>query len=145
MGEVGCEQREQADEELKKPQIEPIIEVGSPIPATFPALLEMLKEAKEPILYSNILQDVHLVSYTPGSITVRLADMASKTLPTQLRQVLEKMTGQSWTVNVVMEGGDPTHVQQKKAEHDEKVKISQEHPLVKSLTKSFPGATVTAQ
>ena len=145
VGEVDCEQREQAGEGLKKPQTEPIVDAESTMPATFPALLEMLKGAKEPILYSNILQDIHLVSYAPGSMTVRLADMASKALPTQLRQVLEKMTGQSWTVDVTTEGGDPTHVQQKKAEHDEKVKISQEHPLVKALTESFPGATVTAK
>jgi DNA polymerase III subunit gamma/tau len=78
-------------------------------------------------------------------MTVRLSDMAAKTLPTQLRQVLEKMTGQPWVVDVTMEGGGPTYAQQKKSEHDEKVKISREHPLVKSLVESFPGATVTAK
>jgi len=139
--EVASERREEtADEEVKKTQSE-----SAPIPVTFPALLEMLKEAKEPILYSHILQDIHLVSYVPGEMTIRLADMAAKTLPTQLRQVLEKMTGQSWIINIAIEGGEPTQAQQKKLEHDEKVKISQEHPLVKSLTERFPGATVTAK
>ena len=142
VGEDNPNQSEEMGEELKKTEIEPATET---MPATFPALLEMLQRAKEPILYSTILQDIHLVSYSPGSITVRLSNMAAKTLPTQLRQVLEKMTGQPWIIDVAMEGGDPTYAQQKKFEHDEKVKISQEHPLVKSLVESFPGATVTAK
>jgi hypothetical protein len=66
-------------------------------------------------------------------------------LPTQLRQALERITGQSWIIDVTTEGGSPTHAQQKKFEYDEKVKINQEHPLVKSLTESFPGAIVTAK
>ena len=35
--------------------------------------------------------------------------------------------------------------QQKQVVHDEKVKISLEHPLVQSLTEAFPGATVTVK
>jgi DNA polymerase-3 subunit gamma/tau len=142
VGEVDSKQGEEAGEVLKKTEMEPTTET---MPATFPALLEMLQRAKEPILYSTILQDIHLVAYAPGSMTVRLSNMAAKTLPTQLRQVLEKMTGQPWIIDVAMEGGDPTYAQQKKFEHDEKVKISQEHPLVKSLVEIFPGATVTAK
>lgn len=150
LGEVKAQPREAslALEEESQPAliaVEPIVDGRSLMPPTFPALLEMLKDAKEPILYSTVLQDVHLVTYTPGSMTIRLADLAAKTLPVQLRQVLERITGQSWIIDVTAEGGDPTHVQQKKLEHDEKVKISQEHPLVKSLTENFPGATITAK
>jgi len=144
VGEVDSERKEEAGGGLKETSVERAT-AETTMPTTFPALLEMLQGAKEAILYSTVLQDIHLVSYAPGSMTVRLADMAAKTLPTQLRQVLEKMTGQPWIIDVVTEGGDPTQVQQKKAEQDEKVKISREHPLVKSLTESFPGATVTAK
>jgi DNA polymerase-3 subunit gamma/tau len=143
VGEVGPERSEETGEGLKKTPVEPTAETT--VPTTFPALLEMLQRAKEPILYSNVLQDIHLVSYAPGVMTIRLADMAAKTLPTQLRQALERITGQSWIIDVTTEGGSPTHAQQKKFEYDEKVKINQEHPLVKSLTESFPGAIVTAK
>jgi len=115
------------------------------MPTSFKSVLEMLQEAKEPVLYSTILQDIHLVSYAPGAMTIRLADTAAKTLPAQLRQVLERMTGQSWTVEVTAEGGEPTLAQQKKSDHDAKVKISREHPLVQSLMEHFPGATVTVK
>jgi DNA polymerase-3 subunit gamma/tau len=118
---------------------------SSEIPSSFSGLLEILQSAKEPILYSNILQDVHLVSYAPGSLTIRLADSASKTLPNQLRQVLERMTGKPWIIYVVTEGGDPTLAQQQKAAHEAQVKISQDHPLVQSLVEGFPGATVTSK
>lgn len=78
-------------------------------------------------------------------MTIRLAETASKTLPNQLRQVLEKMTGQAWIVNVVLEGGEPTMAQQQKSAHEAQVKISQDHPLVQSLVETFPGATITAK
>ncbi|MBX9804276.1 MAG: DNA polymerase III subunit gamma/tau [Alphaproteobacteria bacterium] len=142
VGEVAPSESDGAGEGLEETQS---LEESPILPPTFPALLELLQGAKEPILYSNILQDIHLVSYAPGSMTVRLSDMAAKTLPTQLRQVLERVTGQSWIVDVTTEGGDPTHAQQKKTAHEEAVKISQEHPLVQSLTSSFPGSTVTSK
>jgi DNA polymerase-3 subunit gamma/tau len=132
-------------EEAVEPAREAPVALLAPMPPSFTSLLEMVKDAKEPILYSHILQDIHLVSYTPGVMTIRLADTATKSLPTQLRHVLERMTGQPWVVNVAGEGGEPTLAQQKKADHDAKVKISQEHPLVQSLVESFPGATVTVK
>jgi DNA polymerase-3 subunit gamma/tau len=115
------------------------------IPSSFSGLLEMLQGAKEPILYSNILQDVHLISYAPRALKIRLADNASKTLAAQLRQAIERVTGQSWVVDVATEGGEPTVAQQQKEAHENQVKISQDHPLVKELVTNFPGATVTAK
>jgi DNA polymerase-3 subunit gamma/tau len=125
----------------------PLVEApaASLMPADFTGLLKMVQEAKEPILHSHMLQDIHLVSYSPGVVTVRLADAASKTLPVQLRQVLERMTGQPWIIDVVATGGTPTLAQQKKEAYEADVKISQEHPLVQALTEKFPGATVTVK
>jgi len=126
------------------PSSKPISEELSPsMPTSFPDLLEMLQRMREPILYNNIIQDIHLVTYAPGALTIRLASPMAQTLPSQLRQTLERVTGQPWVVDVVTDGGAPTIAQQKKAEHAEKVKVSQEHPLVQSLTQNFPGATVT--
>jgi len=123
----------------------PSVDPSSQIPSSFSGILEMLQRAKEPILYSNILQDIHLVSYAPGAMTIRLADTAAKTLPNQFRQVLERMTGQSWIVDVVSDGGEPTLAQQQKDAHEARVKISQDHPLVQSLVERFPGSTITAK
>ena len=140
-----------AQPESEKSIVAPVL--GSPVessvpnklPSSFSGLLEMLQKAKEPILYSNILQDIHLISYDPGTLTIRLADEASKEFPNQLRQALERVTGQPWVVNVASEGGEPTLAQQQKTAHEAQVKISQEHPLVKELVESFPGATVTSK
>jgi DNA polymerase III subunit gamma/tau len=114
-------------------------------PSRFQDVLELLQNAKEPILYSTVLHDVHLVSYEPGIITLRLADNASRNLPIQLRQVLERITGQSWAINVTNDEGEPTIAQQTKATFDAQVQISQDHPLVQSLVESFPGAKITAK
>ncbi|MBM3468707.1 MAG: DNA polymerase III subunit gamma/tau [Alphaproteobacteria bacterium] len=115
------------------------------LPANFEELLVLLQSAKEPILLGNVMHDVHLVSYASGVLTIRLADSAPKTLPAQLRQTLERITGQPWKIEIVSQGGEPTITQQKKIAHDEKVKESQEHPLVQSLLEGFPGATITAK
>jgi DNA polymerase-3 subunit gamma/tau len=136
------------------PQVEPV-KVAPPTPSqvtpsqegptNFSALLDMVKDAREPILYSHLLQDVHLVSYAPGNLEIRLTETAPKTLQTQLRQVLQKITGQTWIVNVTTNEGEPTLAQQQKSEHEAQVKISQEHPLVQSIMENFPGATITAK
>lgn len=115
------------------------------LPVDFANLLKMVEAAKEPILYSHMLHDIHLVSYSPGAMEIRLADTAAKTLPVQMRQVLERITGQPWAVDVVASGGAPTLAQEKKEAHEANVKISQEHPLVQALVESFPGATVTVK
>jgi DNA polymerase-3 subunit gamma/tau len=142
---VSVPKGEPSSEEAEATVREAPVALLAPMPLSFTSLLEMVKDAKEPILYSHILQDIHLVSYAPGAMTIRLADTATKSLPTQLRHVLERMTGQPWVVNVAAEGGEPTLAQQKKADHEANVKISQEHPLVQSLVESFPGATVTVK
>jgi len=117
----------------------------SQLPSSFEDLLKMLQNAREPVLYSHILQDIHLVSYAPGVMTVRLAERGEKTLPTQMRQALERMTGQPWIINIVAEGGAPTLAQQKKSDHEARVRESEGHPLVQSLMEGFPGAILTAK
>lgn len=141
--ESAKEAREEGGEELSKEALPP--SSSSRIPASFENLLEMLHDAKEPVLYSNILQDVHLVSYAPGAMSIRLADTAAKTLPAQMRQVFERITGQPWIVNIVSEGGGPTLAQQRKSDHEARVRESREHPLVQSLMEGFPGAILTAK
>lgn len=127
------------------PLIVPASIDSAQLPASYAEMLKVLEGSREPILYSHVLEDVHLVSYAPGALTIRLADTASKTLPTQLRQALERVTGHSWVVNTALEGGEPTVAQQKKSEREVKAKITQEHPLVQSLAAQFPGATVTVK
>lgn len=129
----------------KKTPVEQTTTASQKIPSSFQEVVELLQNSKEPILYSNVLQDIHLISYEPGVITLRLAETAARTLPMQLRQVLEKLTGQSWVINVTTEGGEPTISQQQKAAYEAQVQISQEHPLVQSLVENFPGATITAK
>lgn len=137
----------------EKPKIQPmdlpvnrdIKEATSSIPEDFPSLLEMLQNAKEALLYGHIIQDVHLISYQPKALTIRLAETAPKTLSTQLRQALEKITATPWTIEVLQTGGAPTLAQQKKQAQEERIKASQEHPLVKTLMEQFPGATITSQ
>jgi DNA polymerase-3 subunit gamma/tau len=119
--------------------------VSCSLPSTFSSMMTLVQEAKEPILYSHLIQDIHLVSYAPGALTVRLADAAAKTLPTQLRDVLERVTGQPWIIEVLSQGGEPTLAQQKKTDHEVKVQITQDHPVVQSLKEAFPGATVTVK
>lgn len=117
----------------------------APLPTSFAAMMDLIQSAREPILYSYLSQDVHLVSYVPGALTIRLTETAAKTLPTQLRQVLERATGHPWVVDIAPEGGEPTLAQQRRADYDEKVKLSLAHPLVESLTEAFPGVTVTVK
>ena len=117
--------------------------VKSRLPQGFPDMLDLLKCAREPLLYSHVLQDVHLVSYNPGSMVIRLASTAAKTLPAQLRQILERETAHPWVIEVTDKGGSPTLAQQEKAAHEAHCKVTQDNPVIQSLLENFPDATLT--
>jgi DNA polymerase-3 subunit gamma/tau len=111
----------------------------------FESMLEILKQAREPMLYTQVVQDVHLVSYTPGLITIRLARQAEHNLPTKLQKFLETKTGQSWIIKTVSEEGHPTIDQRNKTIHKAAIETSRNHPLVQSLAKNFPNAVITVK
>jgi DNA polymerase-3 subunit gamma/tau len=116
-----------------------------PCPSSFEEMIKLVSESREPLLASHLAYDVHLVSYHPGKVVMRLSDRAPATMPQQLRQTLEKVTGQSWDIQLSKEDGQKTLVQKDQDRKDKIVEEVKSHPLVESIVDVFPGAKVTVK
>jgi DNA polymerase-3 subunit gamma/tau len=113
-------------------------------PTDFGQVLAMCREKKELRLEVELTNNVHLVSFQPGQIELRLTEKARPNLPNVLSQMLRDWTGQNWMVMVSKEDGDQTLRAQRLAHekqiHDE-VSV---HPLVVTALETFPGAKITS-
>lgn len=113
---------------------------GAVLPASFAEMVELVSKAREPMMYSHLLQDVHLISYEPGKIALRLGEKAPASLPVTLKAILEKVTQSSWTIDVSDQGGQPTVAVQKRQESEQLLEEKRQHPVVQSILETFPGS-----
>lgn len=114
-----------------------------PSPKSFDALVKLMAQAREPILYSYLMQDVHLVHFEPGVLTLRLSPRAPRAMIQDLTRKLEQLTQQKWRVVITEETGAPTLAHQTqelmKAEEAQVLK----EPIVQEILTNFPGTHAT--
>jgi DNA polymerase-3 subunit gamma/tau len=128
------------------PVQEPAAAVGSPtLPVDFEGVIALIKEAREMMLYTHLIQDVSLVSYQPGEIVIRPTTAAPGNLGQQLCQILEKQTQQPWVIRLVNEGGEAPLAQQWQQRQAVAEQKSRDHPAVQAVLEAFPGAVATIQ
>ncbi|MAO56446.1 MAG: DNA polymerase III subunit gamma/tau [Rhodospirillaceae bacterium] len=117
-------------------------DMGPPRLETFADLIALAGEMKEAILQSNLLTQVHLVTFEPGRMEFRPGTGAPDNLAGDLGKFLQSVTGERWMVTVSNEAGQPTLAEQRaKAQADEKAELA-DHPLVKAVMETFPGAEI---
>jgi DNA polymerase III subunit gamma/tau len=113
-----------------------------PNPQSFLDVVALADAEKEAILHANLINNLHLVSFEKGRIEIRPTDHAPPELSGQLREFLNNTTGERWAVTVSNQPGEPT-LQQNINEAVAKTKAeAREHPLVKEILETFPGATI---
>lgn len=109
------------------------------MPENFQDILKLVAQSREPLLYSNLMQDVHLVEFNVGKIILRLGEKAPVTLPKQLQDLLSQRTGKPWLVDIVSEGGAATIVEQKRQQQQQAEQSALEHPVIQEMIVQFPG------
>jgi len=123
------------------PHIEPEVD-ALPNPQSFLDVVALADAKKEAILHANLINNVHLVGFEKGRIEIRPTDHAPPELSGQLREFLTNRTGERWAITVSNQPGEPT-LQQNINEAIAKTKAeAREHPLVKEILETFPGATI---
>jgi DNA polymerase-3 subunit gamma/tau len=112
------------------------------IVASFPALIELIREKRDPKFLMEIEESIRLVHFAQGRIEFEPAPGAKPDLAARLSQRLQGWTGQRWALSVVGSGGAPTL----REVHDRAdIQIRQEaeaDPLVRSVIAAFPGARI---
>ncbi len=109
---------------------------------SFDDVLALVAKNRDIHLQTQLEDHVHLVSFAPGRIDLRLRSEADSQLIRQLSTKLEKWTGVRWFVGASEEEGAPTVrsvVLSREAERREQAKAD---PLVAEVLKTFPGAEI---
>lgn len=120
----------------------PIPNPCSQAPATFAEAVALFDQNREPLKYTQLMNNAHLVRFEPGLIDIRMNQPQSRDLTAQLAACLTQWTGQPWKVTLSNEPGEPTLHEQNEARKKQKMEETTAHPLVASVLEQFPGATL---
>ncbi len=121
---------------------DPRPEPDAPDPATFQEVVDLADRHREGSLHANLVNNLHLVRFEPGRIEFRPGDRAPRDLAHELSRFLNDHTRRRWVVSVSQEPGEPTLRQRQDAEHAAARAEAADHPLVKAVLDTFPGATI---
>jgi DNA polymerase-3 subunit gamma/tau len=113
-------------------------------PQNFAEIVALFEHHREAVLRSHLWSHCHLVHFEPGRIELRLTDAAPRDLPNRLGQLLGSWTGQRWVVSVSREEGAPTLRDQSEQRARHLRSEAAEHPMVRAVLETFPGATIEA-
>jgi DNA polymerase-3 subunit gamma/tau len=99
-------------------------------------------EKRDIVMKAALERDVRLVRFEEGQLEIALADGASRNLPNDISRALGEWTGRRWIVALSSQPGQPTIREQADARATERRQGASEHPLVRSVLESFPGAKI---
>ncbi len=87
---------------------------------------------------------MHLVRFAPPVIELRPQPDAPRDLASRLAAVLTEATGTRWTIALSTAPGEPTLAEQGMAADVARRSVAAEHPLVRAILETFPGARIEA-
>ena len=112
-------------------------------PADFRALVDLFRNRKEMVLYGQLYNSVHPVSFDAGRLEIRPAAGAGPDLAGRVAALLQDWTGERWIVAVSGEAGAPTLKQQDEAARQRLMEDAAQDPLVRAVLDRFEGSTLT--
>ncbi|MBV9858933.1 MAG: DNA polymerase III subunit gamma/tau [Alphaproteobacteria bacterium] len=115
-----------------------------PVPQSFAEIVALFDKRREAVIRSQLVSQVHLVSFEPGRIEFRPAESAPRDLANRLGQLLGEWTGTRWVVAVSQAEGAPTLREQEQRREAALRSEVAGHPLVRAVLDTFPGATIAA-
>jgi len=110
--------------------------------ASFEHVVELIRANRDVKLLVEVETSLRLAAYQPGRIEFVPAENAPQDLAQRLGQRLQHWTGNRWAVTVVNEGGGETIAEKRDAAENALKEQAMEHPLVKAVFDSFPGAKI---
>ena len=111
-------------------------------PESFEEMLEMLLIHKELLLHAQIINNIHLVSFSKGLIKVRLNSNSDIHIPKNLSNTLEKLTNNKWVVSISEEEGEQTVAEKESMKLDERKNEIKNNPEFSEVFKHFPDAKI---
>ena len=115
-----------------------------PAPSEFRGLVALFEERGDPRTHSDLYLNAHLVRYEPGRLEFRLRPEAPSALASQVAAALGEWTGRRWVISVSQDPGEPTLREQDRVAEDRALAEAAEHPTVRAVMETFPGARIEA-
>ena len=115
---------------------------GQELPQDFEAMVAMFAAKGEPLLHAYLVNNVHLVKFETGKISMRVSQGPPKDFTQNLSRSLKEWTGRAWFIESSQEDGAATQQQQWDAAAAERFEQAVAHPLVQKALEAFPGAEV---
>ena len=95
------------------------------------------------VLYGQLYNSVHPVSFDAGRLEIRPAAGAGPDLPGRVAALLQEWTGERWIVAVSDEAGAPTLKRQDEAARQRLMAEAAQDPLVRAVLDRFEGSELT--
>lgn len=124
------------------PQIPLTASESIKIPNRFDDLVQMIANAREPLLYTHLLQDVQVVSYVPGHLIINIADDVSPYFSKDLKKFLETFTKTSWVIETSHKQGNSTLKVQQQDALNQEIERCKQDKLVQKTLDLFPGSII---
>ena len=106
-------------------------------PYSFEEIEQLLSENDEVILGHYLRTDVRLISVGKNELVIRPLDRAPKNLNAMLKNALERITNETWSVINATGEGEPTLSAQNKVKDEQKIESIRNHPTVLNMLNSF--------
>jgi DNA polymerase-3 subunit gamma/tau len=123
----------------------PMVAAAVPRAITFNDVVALASARRDAMLYAHLRQSVHLVRFAPPVIEMRLEPHAPRDLAQKLAALLEAETNRRWTIALSNGPGAPTLDEAEGAAAGAALQSAVDHPLVKAILETFPGAKIEAQ
>ena len=117
-------------------------QTAPPQPSSLLEISELAEENSDPMLAAHVRNHVRLVRMQPGLLDISLTDGAPESLAGNMARRLSDWTGQRWMVSLSEGPGGQTIAEEGRVAKQRQMEIIAETPLVKSITETFPGATI---
>jgi DNA polymerase III subunit gamma/tau len=125
-----------------QPEVTPPADGEPGIPANFEEMVALFATNGEPLLHAYLVNNVHLVKFEIGKISLRVSEEGPRDLAKDLSRCLKEWTGRAWFIEASQEEGAATLQQQRDAEIEARRQTAISHPLVQQALAAFPGAKV---
>ena len=112
------------------------------LPDSFTDLVDCISKAREPMLYSQLLQDADCIKYQPGEMTLYLKPQIPASFLPTLKEVLQKLTHHPWIIHLATQPGQGSLHDQKQTLLNKAKEQALSHPTLQALQEAFPGSTV---
>ena len=128
---------------LCTPIAKPLVNPAKPDPQSFQEVVDLSEQEQEIILKTNLMHNVHLVSFRPGKIDFRPTEHAPKSPAGDLKKFLDTHTSRIWAVSVSRESGESQTLAQVRDEEMAKRKEEvAKLPMISKILSSFPGSVI---